>query len=133
MGSHALQRGYECTLYTFNLHVFDPTWFVLEPLALHASLEARREHVGDQRARDAIDASMPYLELGGEVRVVVVDVGIEPVVGPVHVGEGTRARGGQEQDGHEHGWYRPERSNGPPRTPPGRHAMPQEVSGQKLC
>ena len=27
LGNHALRRGYRATIYTYNLHVFDPTWF----------------------------------------------------------------------------------------------------------
>jgi ABC-type bacteriocin/lantibiotic exporter with double-glycine peptidase domain len=27
LGCHALRRGYRAKLYTFNLQVFDPTWF----------------------------------------------------------------------------------------------------------
>src|SRR5690606_6247143 len=27
LGCHALQRGYEATIFSFNLQVFDPTWF----------------------------------------------------------------------------------------------------------
>ena len=27
LACHALRRGYDATLYTYNLHMFDPTWF----------------------------------------------------------------------------------------------------------
>jgi hypothetical protein len=27
LGCHALRRGYDATIYTYNLQVFDPTWF----------------------------------------------------------------------------------------------------------
>jgi hypothetical protein len=27
LGSHALSRGYKVTIHTYNLQVFDPTWF----------------------------------------------------------------------------------------------------------
>ncbi|ETO93919.1 hypothetical protein [Legionella oakridgensis] len=27
LGCHALSRGYQADLYSFNLHVLDPTWF----------------------------------------------------------------------------------------------------------
>lgn len=27
LGNHALSRGYQATLYTYNLMMFDPTWF----------------------------------------------------------------------------------------------------------
>lgn len=76
LGSHALQRGYECIVYTFNLHVFDPTWFALEPLALHAKLEARLDHVEDTRTKDAVEAYMKFVELGGEVRCEDLTAGL---------------------------------------------------------
>jgi len=28
LGCHALQRGYRATIYTYNLQVFDPSWFI---------------------------------------------------------------------------------------------------------
>jgi hypothetical protein len=76
LGTHALQRGYECIVYTFNLHVFDPTWFALEPLALRAKLEARRDQVADERTRDAIDAYMSFVRLGGQVRCQDLTAGL---------------------------------------------------------
>ena len=27
LGNHALKRGYKAHIYTYNLNVFDPTWF----------------------------------------------------------------------------------------------------------
>ncbi len=27
LGNHALRRGYHAHIYTYNLNVFDPTWF----------------------------------------------------------------------------------------------------------
>ena len=68
LGSHALQRGYECIVYTFNLHVFDPTWFGLESGPLLAKLAARRDHLQDPAARAAAESYMRFVELGGEVR-----------------------------------------------------------------
>ena len=29
MGNHALKRGYQASIYTYNLNVMDPTWFKL--------------------------------------------------------------------------------------------------------
>ena len=28
LGTHALKRGYRAKIYTYNLHMFDPTWFL---------------------------------------------------------------------------------------------------------
>ena len=41
LGCHALRRGYEATIYTFNLQVFDPTWF--EEPTDHTKIDATAE------------------------------------------------------------------------------------------
>ena len=38
LGEHALRRGYDVSLHTYNLRVFDPTWFALPAEALCAKL-----------------------------------------------------------------------------------------------
>jgi hypothetical protein len=37
LGCHALERGYHAKLFTFNLNMFDPTWFTPEPVPSSAS------------------------------------------------------------------------------------------------
>ncbi|MBZ0173437.1 MAG: C39 family peptidase [Phycisphaerales bacterium] len=74
LGIHALVRGYHATLYTFNLRVFDPTWFGSDSRATPASLEAKliaqavakSDH--DQRFRVASDSYLEFLRLGGEIQ-----------------------------------------------------------------
>ncbi len=67
LANHALKRGYKATLYTYNLRVFDPTWF--NPVKvdmrdrLKQSLAARRS----TKTRDVIHSYMDFLELGGVV------------------------------------------------------------------
>lgn len=68
LGTDALRRGYQCVLYTFNLRVFDLTWFGLEADALVRKLDARREHVNDHATHEAIDAYRAFVEAGGEIR-----------------------------------------------------------------
>lgn len=77
LGTHALCRGYEATLYSYNLEVFDPTWSRLEPAEIAAKLAARREmapslassRLGhNQRLPIALDAYHRFLSLGGVVR-----------------------------------------------------------------
>lgn len=34
LGNHALQRGYKAYIYTYNLNVFDPSWFKHPPKKL---------------------------------------------------------------------------------------------------
>jgi hypothetical protein len=66
LGLHALRRGYSATIYTYNLHMFDPTWFELEPELLPRKLRLQAEaKKDDQRLRLATDAYIEFLRLGG--------------------------------------------------------------------
>lgn len=74
LGIHALARGYRATLYTFNLHVFDPTWFDEQgragPADLTDKLRAQAEvkRVEDPRFQVATDSYLEFLKLGGAIR-----------------------------------------------------------------
>ena len=65
---HALRRGYRARIYTYNLHLFDPTWFTQPGVDLTARLRAQAEQKPDPRLRFATRAYLEYLELGGELR-----------------------------------------------------------------
>lgn len=60
MGCHALQRGYRVKIYTFNLEVFDPTWFKLTPKEMQGRLRLQMRAKNNQRIRSA---SKAYLEI----------------------------------------------------------------------
>ncbi len=70
LANHALRRGYRATIITYNLHVFDPTWFeggrakegVAEKLAVQASAK------DDRKLRLATKGYLDFLELGGRLR-----------------------------------------------------------------
>ena len=49
LGLHALRRGYRATLYTYDLQVFDPTWFEDEVSNLDERLTLRMQHRRDAR------------------------------------------------------------------------------------
>jgi len=68
LGTEALHRGFEATLFVYNLLVFDPTWAALEPAALVQKLKERRAAKTDPKLRTAIDAYLHFLELGGRLR-----------------------------------------------------------------
>ena len=63
----ALAHGYDATIYTYNLTVFDPTWFTRE-VDVAARLEAQRRVKGDARLLLATDGYMDFLRLGGRLR-----------------------------------------------------------------
>lgn len=68
LGEHALRRGYDVSLHTYNLRVFDPTWFALPAEALCAKLEARYAVKREKRLRVAIEAYLTFLRMGGVLR-----------------------------------------------------------------
>lgn len=68
LGLHALQRGYRATIYTYNLRIFDPTWFHPRRANLAEKLRAQVRHRSGKR-RHATQASLEFVEQGGEVRL----------------------------------------------------------------
>lgn len=68
LGTHALKRGYDVTIYTFNLQMFDPTWFAPGGPDLRQRLEAQAHVKRSSRLREATAAYLDYLEHGGRVR-----------------------------------------------------------------
>lgn len=68
MGQDALRRGFDATLLTFNLMVFDPSWFESPDVDLRERLLAQREVKDDPKLRLAIDAYVRFIDLGGRFR-----------------------------------------------------------------
>ena len=69
LACHALRRGYSATLFTYNLHFFDPTWFALEPAELRAKLLAQATlKKDDKRLQAAARGYIDFLALGGKLR-----------------------------------------------------------------
>ena len=68
LASHALRRGYRVTIYTYNLHLFDPTWFADPAVDLRAKLEAQARAKSDPKLRFATEAYLEFLSLGGRVK-----------------------------------------------------------------
>lgn len=66
LGIHALGRGYMVRLITYNLQIFDPTWFT-EPTDLVAKLREQMKHKTDPKFRMASEAYISFLNLGGTV------------------------------------------------------------------
>jgi hypothetical protein len=68
LGLDALRRGLSATLFTYNLHVFDPSWFGHEPYPLLDLLEEQLTHKREPRFVAAAEAYVEFLERGGEIR-----------------------------------------------------------------
>ncbi|MBN2013407.1 peptidase-C39 like family protein [candidate division KSB1 bacterium] len=68
MGCHALQRDYDASIYTYNLHVFDPTWFQLPVHALSEKLREQLLFKLDPKLHCATHGYMEFLQGGGTIR-----------------------------------------------------------------
>jgi hypothetical protein len=69
LGSHALRRGYRARVYSFNLHVLDPTWFVAEGIDLQAKLRAQLAVKDNPQLQAASQSYLEFLGLGGQLRM----------------------------------------------------------------
>jgi hypothetical protein len=68
LGIDAIRRGFTATLLTYNLMVFDPSWFEEGGPDLVARLRARQAASKDAKLRFAITEYVRFLELGGKLR-----------------------------------------------------------------
>ncbi len=74
LGAHALGKGYQASLFTFNLTVFDPTWFDQDGAApgaqLIEKLSQQRAAKGDADPRFSVatESYIEFLRLGGRIR-----------------------------------------------------------------
>ncbi len=74
LGSHALKRGYKATIFTYNLNVFDPSWFkyssdkMVKFLKEQMKVKAKRK-----KLVVASKGYIKFLELGGELRYAELD------------------------------------------------------------
>lgn len=69
LGRHALARGYRVTIHTYNLHLFDPTWFEEGTDGhLAARLRAQAEAKPNPKLQAITVAYEAFLAAGGRVR-----------------------------------------------------------------
>lgn len=68
LANHALRRGYRATLYTYNLQLFDPTWFGLKRQQMREKLRAQRLVKRSAKLRIASHAYDEFLANGGKLR-----------------------------------------------------------------
>ena len=67
LGNHALARGYDATIFTYNLHMFDPTWFQGD-VDLAAKLTEQKKHKTARKFQVAANSYLKFLSLGGQVK-----------------------------------------------------------------
>jgi hypothetical protein len=66
---HALRRGFEAKIYTYNLQVFDPTWFRPGADDIRDRLREQLLVKSDPKVRLTSQAFIEFLDLGGEVEM----------------------------------------------------------------
>ena len=65
----ALRQGYQATIYTYNLTVFDPTWFV-PGVDIAERLQRQREvKPDDAKLQHVTEGYLEFLRLGGRLRL----------------------------------------------------------------
>lgn len=73
LANHALQRGYAATILTYNLDVFDPTWFALPNDAIRERLAAQASVKSWSRLQTATRGYDEFLRLGGKLLLLDLD------------------------------------------------------------
>jgi hypothetical protein len=68
LACHALRRGYNAEIFSYNLSLFDPTWFT-KAADLAERLRAQKAFKPDRKLSLEADAFLELLELGGTVRM----------------------------------------------------------------
>ncbi len=68
LANHALKRGYSATIFTYNLQIFDPTWFGDDPTVLPERLRQQAKTKPDPRIQVSTAAYLEFLERGGSIR-----------------------------------------------------------------
>lgn len=68
LAGHALCRGYAATIYTYNLQLFDPTWFTPGAPPLQQCLKEQMAYKNEQKLCLATTAYLDFLAQGGQIR-----------------------------------------------------------------
>lgn len=69
LGCHALKRGYKASIYTYNLQVFDPTWFANPQTDFKEKLQSQIRQKTDPKLHEATKGYLEFLSLGGQLRL----------------------------------------------------------------
>lgn len=74
LGNHALNRGYKACIYTYNLHVFDPSWFTSSSKKIIQYLKKQMDFKYKRRKlQTASKAYIKFLENGGQIKYEELD------------------------------------------------------------
>jgi len=72
LANHALERGYKATIFTYNLRIFDPTWFTTKGIDVRDRLRKQGAIKGAHLPVFGLlsDAYVHFLDCGGVLRWV---------------------------------------------------------------
>jgi hypothetical protein len=84
LANHALRRGYRATIFPYNLHWLDPTWFDLPMDRIAEKLLRQIERVEERKRRLTCEAYIEFIELGGQLRFA--DLSAELLCDPIDRG-----------------------------------------------
>ena len=76
LGCHALDRGYAAKLYSFDLTVFDITWFDSPETDIARKLTEQLRYKTEPRLREATFAYQAFLQRGGKIRFEDLTAGL---------------------------------------------------------
>lgn len=69
LGSHALDQGFDATIYTYDLNTFDPTWFEKGAPPITERLDRQLEHKNEPKLREASEGYSEFLDKGGRLKL----------------------------------------------------------------
>jgi len=70
LACHALKRGYHATIFTYNLHMFDPTWFRADGPVPDISERIKQQALAKEsdKMRTASQGYLNFFQLGGKLK-----------------------------------------------------------------
>ena len=68
LGKDALRRGFRATIFTYNLQVFDPSWFTPGTEMRDRLMRQKEIKKNDGKLASVCDAYLEFLDLGGKIR-----------------------------------------------------------------
>ncbi|HWC88765.1 MAG TPA: C39 family peptidase [Pirellulales bacterium] len=71
LACHALRRGYQAKIFTYNVQMFDPTWFgprPFNPVPIKEGLRKQMEFKKSPKLAVATEAYLEFLDRGGVLR-----------------------------------------------------------------
>ena len=69
LGAHALSRGFDALLYSCNLQLLDPSWFLAPEVDLVQKLQEQLEHKHDEKLVRTSHAFIDFIQKGGKIRL----------------------------------------------------------------